>query len=164
MEKKEKIPLEGKLAITFTVFMITLLTVQIILRYFFGRSLAWVEEVSRYFFVWGVYCYIIIAAREDNHIRITVHLQLFPEKIQKIIITTADILWLIFNLIVVVVSARYVASMFQYPYYSQTLGFNLAYIYLVVPLGFIFLSIRVIQVMIKRLKERMLIRDKRADL
>ena len=164
MENKQKVPLEGKLAITCTLVMIALLTMQIILRYFFGKSLAWVEEVSRYFFVWGVYCYIILAALDDSHIRITFHLKIFSEKIQKAILTTADVIWLVFNVIVAVVSIQYVASMFKYPYYSQTLGFNLVYVYMIVPIGFIFLSIRVTQVMIKRLKLRILIRDQRADL
>jgi len=164
MGEKEKIPLEGKLAIVFTLSMIILLTTQIILRYFFGKSIAWVEEVSRYFFVWSVYCYIILAAKTDNHIRITFHLSIFSKKIQKVIITIADILWLIFNIVVVFVSIRYVASMFEYPYYSQTLGFNLVYIYMVVPLGFIFLTVRIFQTMMKRLKRQMVVRDVRADL
>lgn len=164
MVPPRKIPLEGKLAIAFTLVMITLLTTQIILRYFFGKSIAWIEEVSRYFFVWSVYCYIILAAVDDKHIRITFHLKLFPENIQKLIITFSDLLWIIFNIIVALVSIKYVISMFQYPYYSQTLGFNLVYIYMIVPIGFIFLSIRVSQEMIKRLKKKMLIRDQRADL
>ena len=164
MKKDEKIPLEGKLSILFTVIMIALLTIQIVLRYFFGKSFAWVEEVSRYFFVWGVYCYIIFAAKNDNHIRITFHLSKFSEKTQKIIMSFADVLWLMFNLIVVYVSIKYVMSMFEYPYYSQTLHFNLVYVYMIVPIGFFFLSVRVFQTMIKRLRSSVVIRDQRADM
>ncbi len=164
MRSKEKVPLEGKLAILFTVIMISLLTFQIILRYFFGKSFAWVEEVSRYYFVWGVYCYIILAAKNDNHIRITFHLSKLSEKTKKIIISFADVIWLMFNLVVVYVSIKYVMSMFEYPYYSQTLRFNLVYVYMIVPVGFFFLSVRVLQTMIKRLRSNVVIRDQRADM
>ena len=164
MKKNKKVPLEGKLAILFTVIMIVLLAFQIILRYFFGKSVAWSEEVSRYFFVLGVYCYIILAAKDDNHIRITFHLKKFSGKTQKIIMSIADVLWLIFNSIIVCVSIKYVISMFEYPYYSQTLHFNIAYIYMVVPIGFVFLSVRVLQVMIKRLRSKVIIRDQRVDM
>ena len=163
MRKEEKVPLEGKLAILFTVVMIGLLTLQIVLRYFFGKSIAWMEEVSRYFFVWAVYCYIILAAKDDSHIRITFHLKKLSERTQKIVLSLADSMWLAFNLIVVYVSIQYVVSMFEYPYYSQTLRFNIAYVYMIVPIGFTFLSVRIFQAMVKRIKSHVVIPDQIID-
>ncbi len=77
--------------------------------------------------------------KNDNHIRITFHLSKLSEKTKKIIISFADVIWLMFNLVVVYVSIKYVMSMFEYPYYSQTLRFNLVYVYMIVPVGFFFL-------------------------
>ena len=51
---KIKRPIEDYAASFFLAVLVILLTVQILLRFAFGKTLSWSEEVSRFAFVWAV--------------------------------------------------------------------------------------------------------------
>src|SRR5471030_2796358 len=60
--------------------MITVVTVQVLLRYAFNSSIDWSDEVSRLLFVWCMFLAIPLGIREGAHVGIellTVHI---PEK------------------------------------------------------------------------------------
>lgn len=130
--------------------VLALLSAQIIGRYLLGWSFAWIEEVSRFFFVWAVYCGFVVAAEKDRHIRVSVQIAILPPLAQKVMLTLADLIWLGFNGLIIWFGTIYVADMFNFPMVSQTTGINMAWIQMVVPLGFFFMSLRIIQVMIRR--------------
>lgn len=44
--------------------------VQVIMRYIFGHSLSWSEELTRYMFVWIIYLGVNLGIRGDNQIKI----------------------------------------------------------------------------------------------
>ena len=137
--------------------LVILLTVQILLRFAFGRTLSWSEEVSRFAFVWAVYFGFVVAARENKHIRVTAQFHRLRPKAQIILFTLADVIWSVFNLVMVFVSAKFTLSMIRYPYVSQTTGLNLLWVFMIVPLGFAFMGLRVLQVMVLRLEGRIAI-------
>ncbi len=161
---KTRIPMEGYLAIIFTAILVSLLSLQVFFRFFLGKSISWAEEVARFAFVWSIYCSIIYAANLDKHIRVTMHLQFLSAKIQRGLLTIADLLWVVFVGTIAVVGADFVWNMFKYPYISQTTGINLAYIYLIVPLGFTLLAVRIVQSILRRFKSKIEITDSRLDM
>jgi TRAP-type C4-dicarboxylate transport system permease small subunit len=161
---KYKAPIEGFFAIIFTLILIFLLTLQVFFRFVLNKSISWAEEVSRFAFVWAVYCGVVLAANEDRHIRVTIQLKLFGERAQKWILATADIFWIIFNSILAFFAVQFVLSMFEFPYYSQTTGINLVYIYTVIPLGFVFMTVRIVQSLIRRFGQRIELKDSRMEL
>ena len=132
--------------------VVVLLGFQVIARFGFGRSFSWLEEVSRFAFVWSVYFGFVIAAQGDRHIRVGLQLEMLPEKPRLIAYTIADTLWLVFNGIVIWYGYEFTMSMFEFPYISQTTGINLVWVQMIVPLGFIFMSVRVAQVALARWK------------
>lgn len=143
--------------------VVALLGLQVIARYGFGRSFSWLEEVSRFAFVWAVYFGFIMAAEADRHIRVSVQFDGLPRGGRKLMLTLADFLWLIFNAVVIWHGYHFTISMFEFPYISQTLGINLVWVQMIVPLGFLFLSIRVTQVMIDRWRFDILPEDSRRN-
>ncbi|MFC0200350.1 TRAP transporter small permease [Paracoccus rhizosphaerae] len=155
--------IEEWLGVILMTIVLVLLSAQVIGRYLLGWSFAWIEEVSRFAFVWSVYFGFILAAEKDRHIRVSVQLSMLPPRAQKIALTLADLIWLVFNAIVIWFGAIYIADMFSFPMVSQTTGINIAWIQLIVPLGFFLLSIRVIQVMIRRWKHDEGVIDTRLD-
>jgi len=159
-----KAPIEGFFAILFTLALIILLTLQVLFRFVLSKSISWAEEVSRFAFVWAVYCGVILAANEDRHIRVTIQLKLFGERTQKWILAAADIFWIIFNSILSFFAVEFVLSMFEFPYYSQTTGINLVYVYTIIPIGFVFMTIRIIQSVIRRFGQRIELKDSRMEL
>jgi TRAP-type C4-dicarboxylate transport system permease small subunit len=50
---------------------VTLMAVQVVLRFGFNAPQAWAEEVDRYLFVWSVYLGTIVAWMRGTHIRVT---------------------------------------------------------------------------------------------
>jgi TRAP-type C4-dicarboxylate transport system permease small subunit len=89
---------------------------------------------------------------------------MMPPLAQKIILTLADLVWLIFNSLVIWHGSKFMASMFQFPYISQTTGINLVWVQMIVPLGFALMSLRIVQVMVRRWKtHEPIVVDSRVD-
>ena len=158
---KIKRPIEAYAAGFFLALLVILLSVQILLRFAFGRTLSWSEEVSRFAFVWAVYFGFVVAARENKHIRVTAQFHRLRPKAQIILFTLADAIWSVFNFVMVFVSEKFTLSMIRYPYVSQTTGLNLLWVFIIVPLGFAFMGLRVLQVMVLRTKGRIAFSDSR---
>lgn len=160
---KYEAPIEGFLSAACLSVLVILLGLQVVLRFVFGRTLAWSEELSRFAFVWGVYFGFVLAAHENKHIRVTVALWALPNRIRIAILTFADLLWVIFNGLVVYYGIDHTLQMIEYEYKSQTLGINLLFVFMIVPIGFAWMTVRVIQNAIKRLRGELEMQDSRLD-
>nr|WP_205600972.1 TRAP transporter small permease [Halomonas socia] len=155
--------LEEWLAALLMTVVIALLGAQVVLRFGFGRNMSWLEEVSRYFFVWAIYFGFVIAAEQNRHIRVTFHISMLPVTFQKIILTLADTVWLVFNIVLIWQGGKMFYESMQFPYISQTTGINLAWVQVIVPLGMLFISVRVIGCMVARWKYGLDTKDTRVD-
>lgn len=140
-------------------FFIILLFIQIIFREIFNYTLSWGEELARFSFVWFVFFGAVVAARLAAHNRVTFQFKKFSKKTQNYIEGFADLIWLIFNLVMIYKSAFLIKSMMQFTYTSPTLGWNMAYVYLIFPIAFTLMSIRIIQVNYLKLIKGIDIRD-----
>lgn len=154
---------EEWVGVVFMTAVFVLLSIQIFFRYFMGMNFSWLEEVSRFCFVWAVYFGFIVAAEQDRHIRVSVQIMMLPPFWQRILLTVADIIWLGFNAVVIWFGVTYVAEMFQFPMISQTVGINLVWVQLIVPLGFALMSIRIVQTMIRRWTQQVQVVDTRLE-
>lgn len=134
---------EALLCLAFTM-LILLMSAQVFSRYVLNKAIGWSEEVSRISFVWSIFLGIDLAAKKERHIRVTFQLRMFPLGMRRIISILADFIWLAFSGILAYISLKYVIDMFKFPYYSQTLGINLAYAYIIVPFGFTMMTIRIL--------------------
>jgi len=161
---KYRKPFEAYIAIFCFIILIILLSTQVFLRFVLNKNISWLEEVSRFFFVWAVYFGFILAANEDKHIRVIAHFNYLPKRIQIILLTISDLLWIVFNIVIIYKGFEYVFSMIEFPYYSQTTGINLLYIHLIVPIGFCLMTIRIIQNVVRRLREEFRVIDSRKNL
>ncbi len=140
-------------------FFIILLFIQIIGREVFGVNISWGEELARFSFVWFVFFGASFAARLAAHNRVTFQFRWFSKKTANYIEAFADLLWIVFNIVIIYKSIFLIKSMLQYPYISPTLGWSMAYVYLIFPLSFSFMTIRIIQVNYLKLFKGVDIRD-----
>lgn len=139
--------LDGYLAAAGLSITIILLSLQVFNRYVLGISLSWTEELSRFTYVWCVYLGVSMAVRSGEHVRIVAHLKaLFPYKIYSKIILFADLVWLLFSIVMLVVSIKFLYSMSNYKFLSPALGISMFWVYLIIPLAFIMMIIRLVQV------------------
>ena len=151
--------IETYLCRTLLAVFVTLLFAQIVSREVFGYSIAWTEELSVYMFVWFVFFGASYAAKLSAHNRVTFQYKLIPQKLATLLEALSDIIWIGFNLYFVVLSYDFVFNKMNLFWKSQTLGVPMKYIYLVLPIAFTFMTIRIIQVNYLKLVRGIDIRD-----
>lgn len=160
--------LESYICQVLLVFFVCLLFLQIVLRLIFGlmdnlsnyiaffdfydlpASLPWGEELSRFAFVWFVFFGATFAARLAAHNRVTFHFKIFPEIVGNISMLLSDLVWIAFNTTMVYFSIIVIKEGFEYPEYSPTLDWIMAYVFLIFPIAFSLMNIRIIQVNIMK--------------
>lgn len=150
------------------VFFVCLLFLQILLRLVFGffhrlsdyiavfahyplpASIPWGEELSRMAFVWFVFLGATYAARLAAHNRVTFQFKPFPKIVGDIFMAVADLVWIAFNCTMVYFSIRVIREGLEYPEYSPTLDWVMAYVFMIFPIAFTLMTLRIIQVNIMR--------------
>ena len=137
---------EGYLCGVLLTAVVTLLFFQVIMRVGFNTGIAWVEELARYAFVWFVFLGAARAARLGAHNRVSMHLRLLPPKVADYLLLVADLIWVAFNLAMIWKAYEVISLMLRFPYTSPALGWSMAYVYLIIPIGFGLMTIRALQV------------------
>lgn len=127
------------------VFFVVLLFVQIVLRNVFSGSLAWGDELATYAFVWFAYMGAVYAAKMSAHNRVTFQFKFFPRVVEKVCNIVTDLIWVGFNLYFVYMSYDFVFNRMNVFWKSQTMGVPMKYFYLILPLAFLVMSVRILQ-------------------
>ncbi|NMG75193.1 TRAP transporter small permease [Aromatoleum diolicum] len=125
-------------------FFVLLLFVQILLRQFFQYSLPWGEELATYLFVWFAYLGACVAAKMSAHNRVAFHFKFFPPIVKKVSEAIADLLWVGFNLYFAFLSYDFVFNRMNLFWKSQTIGLPMKYFYMILPIAFVLMSIRIL--------------------
>jgi len=122
--------------------VIFFLFVQVFFRYAVGKSIPWTEELSRFAFLWMVYLCTSLVAKDGKHIRVTAQFKIFSHKIQSFMVILADIIWMAFNVIVVIEGFKLYQQMSEFPLISAVLGWDIKYVVLIIPVAFLMQIIR----------------------
>ncbi len=126
-------------------FFVIILFLQIVMREF-GAPLYWSEEVARYSFVWFVFFGASYAARLAAHNRVQLQFKLFQPIIGKICTSLMDIVWIIFNTVMTWKGIQAFQDLVDFPYATPALDWQLCYVYLIFPISFSLMTIRILQV------------------
>ena len=131
--------------VIFMSTMVVSLLLQVFFRYVIGKSLPWSEEISRYAFLFLVYSATILSTKNKTHIRVTAQFKPLPPKIRKIFIWLSDLIWIVFNCVVIYKGLEVFISMGKNKYISPVLGWDIKYIFIIVPLSFFLMTLRILQ-------------------
>lgn len=123
---------------------VTLLFAQILARQFFGHSIAWSEELSTYMFVWFAYLGAVVAARMSAHNRVSFHFRWLPGAVGKAMRVLSDLLWVAFSLYFAWLAWDFIFNHMNRFWKSQTLGIPMKWLYLVLPIAFVLMAVRVL--------------------
>lgn len=122
------------------------------MRYVFGNSLSWSEELARYMFIWLVYIGISYGAKTMKHLKIEAFLKIFPPKARPIVEIVGDVLFLLFALFIVYTSFKLTQAQITIGQKSPALKIPMAAVYAAPMVGFILTFIRQIQTITYRIK------------
>ena len=137
--------LESYICRALLAVFVTLLFVQIVARQMFGFSITWIEELSVILFVWFAYFGASYAARMAAHNRVTFHLNMMPRRAARILEAIGDLFWIAFNVVFIWESIQFISRLKPFVK-AQTLGWEIRYVYLALPIAFTLMTIRIIQV------------------
>lgn len=152
LEKISKV--EEKMLILSLAFNTLLVFFQIIMRSIFNASISWSEELSRYIFIWQIWIGTSIAYSYGEHIQVELIYNLIKaKKGQEILKLIVDIMWIVFNIFLVVIGFKMCKSMMLRNALSSGMRVHLAYVYAVLPLSSSVLSIKILNTIIKRVKK-----------
>ncbi|CAE6895723.1 MULTISPECIES: TRAP transporter small permease [Pseudomonas] len=154
--------LENYICRVLLALFVIILFAQILSRNLFNHSLSWTEELVTYMFVWFAFFGASYAAKLAAHNRVTFQFKLMPRKVAVALEALSDLIWVCFNCYFVYLSVMFFmkANVF---WKSQTLGIPMKYLYLVLPIAFTLMTLRVLQVNYYKLVKGIDIRDPEAQ-
>lgn len=119
--------------------IVTIVTIEVVLRYIFGLSLIFTEELARYLMVWIVFLGGALAVKDDSHIRINVLVQRLSPRLGRLVRITAHGLTM-FLLVVLTVEGTKILPR-QLDQMCITIDTSMFYFYLAIPVGSILMII-----------------------
>lgn len=137
--------LENYLCQFLLVTFVVLLFLQIVLRNIFSYSIPWGDELATYAFVWFAYLGAVYATKMSAHNRVTFQFKLFPRWVETFCTVLTDIMWIGFNAVFIYLSYDFVFNKMNLFWKSQTMGIPMKYFYLILPIAFVAMTLRIIQ-------------------
>ena len=139
------------------VFFVVVILLQIVLRQI-NMSLPWTEEIARFAFIWFILFGACYATRLCALNRVTLQFSRAPKWVGNLFLFIGDIIWLCFSLIMAWEGYIAVLDLVEFPYATPALDWDLGMVYLVFPLSFLLMAIRIVQVNVIKyiLKEEIL--------
>jgi len=93
---------ERALGILMLAIMVSAIFAQVVSRYLLGLPLVWVEELSTYAFIWGVFVGASLGLKKKRHIKILSFISRLPQRRQLLFQGIMDIVIALFCLLLVV--------------------------------------------------------------
>lgn len=126
----------------------------VLMRYVFVKPIGWSEEIIAYLMVWSLLIVISPVQKKQEHIKLDVIYNKYPEKVKPFIDLLILTLSLIFSIVVILYGLDIVESLLRLQQVSQSsLQIPLWIVKLSIPVGFTLLSLRLIQSIISALRE-----------
>jgi len=145
--------LENVIAGLMLLFATGLLTVNIILRFFFNSGLPWAEELIRYLFIWITFIGLAICTRNDSNIRVDVLLNIINKKAGVIINILVALISMAFLAFLTKAGVELVQFNIERGQFSPALEWPMYIVYISIPIGCALAFIHYIQYILNMAKQ-----------
>lgn len=125
---------EGFIGVTM-IAVVIMLTVNIILRFFFSAGITWAEEFIRYAIIWITFIGGAICFRRGIHVGIDLLMESLPEKGQKLLSLFINVLAIILMLLLIKYGIDLVLFSMNTGQLTPALQINMYWAYLAIPVG-----------------------------
>lgn len=112
----------------------------------------WTEELARFIFIWISYLSIPLAIRDRSNIRVDIIYDRLPARWQRMSWVVVDVCFLTLAGIIVWMSCDHIAMTLEFPQTTPALQISYAIPYLILPLGFGLMVVRLVQDLIKQIR------------
>lgn len=131
--------------------LLFLLFFQVVLRYFFGVTWNWIEEVARFLFLWMVWIGAGFAAKCRAHLKIEAFTNMMPKWLQSKADFVSLLIWIVFAALLAWKGFQLTALLFKRNQLSPVLQIPMAWAYAAVPAGVGLMLFRLLQQLYERL-------------
>ena len=115
-------------------------------------STAEVEELAIYSFIWLSYLSIPLAIKNRSNIRITILFDALPPRWRNILWVIDEGVFLVFAVVLAWLCARLSGMQLRFPQYTPANGMSYFWPYLVLPIGFGLMALRLLQNLIRQVR------------
>lgn len=138
--------------VTFFISLILLVFVQVIFRYVFHNSQPWVDELSRFLFVWIVYLGGTITIRKGINITFDLLIDSFKGKTWTVVFTLVNVICIAFLILIVVLGFN--IAYINRVQLSSLMGLNMGIVTLAIPIGGLLMIVSQIEYYLTTKKKR----------
>jgi TRAP-type C4-dicarboxylate transport system permease small subunit len=121
--------------------MAILVFLQVIFRYLLDAPLDWSEEMASFAFVWMALLGASVGLKDDQHPRLDVFFQIFPDWIKKVSSLVINISILLVLVVLFIFGLKLIFAMQMQR--TAALGYSVSYVYAVLPLAAVIMFIHV---------------------
>lgn len=136
----------------FVATTVAIIFYSVIMRYVFQRPPFWVEELSRFIFIWIIMLGAVLVTREQSHIALVLFVNLLPKKGRFVLSIFTRLLMIVFCWVMVQQGLRIYPIVAEAS--SPTFGLSMGWMYLTIPVGGLLMGIFILENIIKSLMKR----------
>lgn len=144
---------ERWLLLVFYVMIVATMAIEVLRREVFAYSSIWGEEIVRYSFIYLAWIGASAAVRERAHIRIDVLFHYVGPRVKAVLYIFGDLVMFAVALIAAYWSFESVATSWQFGSVSHGLRVSMVYFLIAVPFGFSLLMIRIVQSLLRDIRD-----------
>lgn len=144
--------LEEAILVVLLGSMSIIIGIQVFMRYVMQASLSWSEEIARYLFIWLAYIGISYGVKLNKHIKVEAFIMLLPKSAKKYATLLSDLIFLMFSIIIIFKGIETSSRILKIGQFSPALGIPMGLIYLAAPVGFSLASVRLIQKIVRDIR------------
>ena len=137
--------LEEALMVILLVCMVCIMGLQVVMRYVFNQSLSWSEELTQYMFVWTTFISVSYCVKKRISIKIEQIINALPQPGQTGLRLFRHALVFVFCIVMIPYAVTYVQQAVDSEATSAALGIPMYFIQSAPLVGFLLLTVRVIQ-------------------
>ena len=134
------------------IFTVSIIFLQVIMRYIFKNSLAWSEELARYIFLWQIWVGASYAAKKSKHLRVGIISSYLSDKGKIVVEIIVLVLWIGFSIFLTTKSGELTSVLFARKQLSPAIRLPMGYAYASVPVGCGLMAIRLLQRLYSNIK------------
>lgn len=139
-------------AALFLFLMVILVFMKVVTRVLIQSSFPWTEELSRYLMIWITFLGASIAFKYAAHIGVDLIVDKLPRRLKIVFQVIASAACLVFFALLIVKGYELIGrSMIQS---SPALNLPMGYVYAIIPISGILMSINLVDVTIKKVRTR----------
>lgn len=129
--------------VVFFVLLVVLTFAQIVARFVFNYSFGWIEELTRYFFIWIIFVGTALGFRYSNHIRLDILVSFLPRFGQRMVEFINALA--IIGFLAVLAYYGWNATLVTMRQFSPAIGLKMGYVYAAIPIGAAFTTVFIVE-------------------